>query len=187
MLVREAVIDAENPGLKKNEPKKTFFCKIIHRLIEIIREKDPPPRIAFGMALGIFVGMLPIMGIQMVVVSLFALPLRANLKAALVGVWISNPITFIPMYYGCYRFGLLFTSTPKLTWEAFKKLLELLAWDWSQIPESLGRLVELSGDILMPLWVGSLILGVILAVPTYFITFWFVVGYRTRLAAHKKG
>ena len=47
---------------------------------KLAREKDPPERVALGLALGIFVGFLPIMGIQMAVVSLFALPLRANLK-----------------------------------------------------------------------------------------------------------
>ena len=106
------------------KPKsKSLLRRFVSKLIEIARQKDTPHRIGLGMALGIFVGILPIMGIQMTVVAIIALPLRGNLKAAVAGVWISNPITFIPMYWGYYQFGLLFFPSRAITWEKFGEII----------------------------------------------------------------
>jgi hypothetical protein len=173
----------------KNGSEKThrsLLRRAVGKLIALAREKDPPVRIALGMALGIFVGLLPIMGIQMAVVSLFALPLRGNLKAAIAGVWISNPITFIPMYYGCYKFGLLFVSTPEISWETFGgAMMNASEWSWSEISASMGRLMALGGDILVPLWTGSSILAVLFGVPTFFVTYRMVIKYRSKRAARR--
>ena len=160
---------------------KSLFRKAGSKLIEIAREKDPPHRVALGLGLGIFVGLLPIMGIQMAVVTLFALPLRGNLKAAIAGVWISNPITFLPMYWGYYRFGLLFTPNRRIDMGEFTKVVtEAAQWDWSEITLSLQRSIDLGSDILTPLWIGSVILATGLCIPTYFVTYKLVIKYRAR-------
>jgi uncharacterized protein (DUF2062 family) len=155
-------------------------------LYKLAREKDPPKRVALGLALGIFVGFLPIMGIQMAVVSIIALPLRANLKAAIAGVWISNPITFIPLYYATYSFGLLFWPEEGASKEAFVAALERAAdFSWSAIWDSLTALFDMGTEILIPLWMGSAILGIVFGVPTYFVTKRLVVKYRERREAAK--
>jgi uncharacterized protein (DUF2062 family) len=124
------------------------------------------------------------MGIQMPVVSIVALPLRANIKAALVAVWITNPVTFIPLYYANYRFGLLFWPEKGASKEAFVEALTGAAdFSWSAIWESLTALFDMGTDILVPLWIGSTILGVAFSVPTYFATKWLVVKYRRRREA----
>jgi uncharacterized protein (DUF2062 family) len=152
------------------------------RIYRLLREKDPPHRIALGLALGIFIGMLPIMGIQMAVVAICALPFRANIKAGVVGVWISNPITVIPLYYANYRFGLLFHPARGTDQAAFSTALEAASeWDWGDIGGSLGRMFDFGAEILEPLWLGSAILGVLLGVPTYFVTRRVVTKGRERL------
>ncbi len=166
---------------------KSPLKRALNKIIALAREKTPPWRIALGMALGIFIGLLPIMGIQMAVVSMFAIPMRANLKAAIAGVWISNPITFIPMYYGCYRFGLLFVPSTKISWERFSGVMtDASAWNWSEVTESVMRLLAIGGEILVPLWTGSAILGTFFGVLTYIVTFRFVVNYRKRREARKR-
>ncbi len=136
------------------------------------------------MAFGIFIGLLPIMGVQMAVVAIFALPFRANLKAAVAGVWISNPITFIPMYWGYYRFGLLFTPAREVSWERFQNIItEASDWSWTEVYTSVNRIVDIGTDILVPMWIGASILAVAFGVPTYFVTFRFVVKYRARRKA----
>jgi uncharacterized protein (DUF2062 family) len=153
---------------------------------KLAREKDPPQRVALGLALGIFVGFLPIMGIQMAVVSVFALPLRANLKAAIAGVWISNPITFIPLYYASYSFGLLFCPQEGANKETFVNAITAAAdFSWSAVWDSLTALFDMGSEIMVPLWVGSGILGVIFGVPTFFVTKRAVIKYRERRAAAK--
>jgi hypothetical protein len=151
------------------------------RIYRLLREKDPPHRIALGLALGIFVGMLPIMGIQMAVVAILALPFRANIKAGVIGVWISNPLTFIPLYYANYRFGLLFLASRETDQAAFSRALEAASrWDWGDVGASLWRLFDFGAEILVPLWLGSGILATVFGIPTYFVTFRAVVKARAR-------
>lgn len=139
------------------------------------------------MALGIFVGILPIMGIQMAVVTLLALPLRGSLKAAILGVWISNPVTFLPMYWGYYKFGLLFTSQGQVSARRFQNIItESADWDWSNMSESIKNIVDLGSHILIPMWIGSVILAVFFAIVTYFVTLRFVESYRQRMARKKE-
>ena len=162
---------------------KSLLKRGLAKLIELAREKDPPHKVALGMGLGIFVGILPIMGIQMAVVALFALPLRGNLKAAIAGVWISNPITFIPMYWSYYRFGLLFTQSKPVGWTAFSNVITQAAeGSWTEVSASM---FNLGTDILIPMWVGATILAVIFSIPTYFVTYSLVVRIRARRAARR--
>jgi uncharacterized protein (DUF2062 family) len=163
---------------KKN---KGLIRRGIDKLIELARQKDTPHKVALGMALGIFIGILPIMGIQMAVVTIFALPLRGNLKAAIAGVWISNPITFIPMYWSYYVFGLLFVPSRRITWDQFTELItQAVVWDWGDMSGSIQHMLDLGADILIPMWIGATILGVVFGIPTYFFTRRFVVKYRER-------
>jgi uncharacterized protein (TIGR03546 family) len=132
---------------------------------------DPPHKIALGLALGIFIGFVPIMGIQMAVVLPFAFLFRGNKTAAIGGVWITNPITVIPIYYIDYKVGLLFTPFEPLSKSYFADLFNHL---------SISRFLKLGQDILVPLFTGGAIIGVVAAIPTYFITRRLVVRYRRK-------
>ena len=161
--------------------KKSKSKAFLEKLLDIVRQKDSPHKIALGLALGIFVGILPIMGIQMTVVAVLALPLRANIKAAVAGVWISNPITFLPMYWGYYKFGLLFSPSRTLTWNDFmQRITRAGEISWSSVGESLNRILDIGADILVPMWIGATILAVFFAPLTYFVTKRAVISYRAR-------
>lgn len=55
-------------------------------------------------AVGLFFAWMPI-PMQMLMAALFAVFFRVNLPLSVVLVWISNPITMPPMFYGAYLFG----------------------------------------------------------------------------------
>ena len=57
-----------------------------------------------GAAIGLFCAFLP-MPFETVAAIFFAIHLSANLPLAAAGVWISNPITWIPLYTPCYLLG----------------------------------------------------------------------------------
>ncbi|MEL7335859.1 MAG: DUF2062 domain-containing protein, partial [Planctomycetota bacterium] len=61
--------------------------------VQCIRADDPPHKLALGIALGIFWGMLPMIG-QTVAVVASAWILRANRLVGVGLVWISNPLTY---------------------------------------------------------------------------------------------
>lgn len=69
--------------------------------------------VSVGIACGFVVGYLPI-PMQMLLVTLLALLFRFNLPASLGMVWISNPLTWVALYYPGYRLGafLLNEQTP---------------------------------------------------------------------------
>lgn len=108
--------------------------------------------VAGGLAVGVFAAMIPL-PFQMVIAALFALWLRVNLPLAVVSVWITNPVTIPPLFYTTYRFG---------TWLLDSKPLNLqfqLSWEWLSYNLAV---------IWKPLWVGSLTVGLLLAVVVYF-------------------
>ena len=65
--------------------------------LRFIRLRGTAEEVARGMALGVFIGLTPTMGIQMPLAFFFAMLLKENKIAAVIGVWISNPMTAIPI------------------------------------------------------------------------------------------
>lgn len=60
--------------------------------------------LARGVAVGVFIGLTPTVGMQTLLMLGACLLLRANFPAAFVASWISNPFTIAPMYFA---FGVL--------------------------------------------------------------------------------
>lgn len=136
-----------------------FFRQFKLNLIKLLRLQVEPDEIARGMALGLFIGMTPTFGIQMFLALLFAVMLRQNKIAALIGVWNTNPLT-APIIYGLeYEVGRFFMGLPRpettiqFNYEALQKLGWLLG---------------------SPLCLGSLILGIPVALIGYALTLHFV-------------
>ena len=94
-----------------------------------------------GLWVGVFVALLPLPG-QTLVAVIGAILLRVNVPVAAITVWISNPITFVPIFYLAYRIGALLLNIPvevfpdelSLAW-----LSEELALRWK--PLALGSLI----------------------------------------------
>ncbi|PLX85187.1 MAG: DUF2062 domain-containing protein [Desulfuromonas sp.] len=115
-------------------------------LLRFVRLRGSPEEIAKGLALGIFIGMTTTFGIQMVLAVFFAMLLRENKLAAILGVWISNPVT-APFIYA-------------LEYEAGRSMLGL---ERVRLPDefTFSALKTLGWDVLAPLWIGSLVCGLI--------------------------
>ncbi|MBN2801975.1 MAG: DUF2062 domain-containing protein [Deltaproteobacteria bacterium] len=175
-------MESSNSANKLAGKNLTLWMKIKRKLSYILHHKDPPKKVALGVALGMFVGMLPIMGIQMLAVTLIAFPLKANVKIAMAMVWISNPLTFIPLYWLNYKFGLIFVPNMKISWTEFSGILTKASdWNWSAIEKSLNNLMGIGADIFVPLWLGSLILGIIFGIIAYIVSFKWINFYRIKL------
>jgi len=64
-----------------------------------------------ALAIGVFWGMLPLPG-QTVLAGLTAILIRCNLPVAMLCVWITNPVTLGPIFYGEYLFGAWLLDLP---------------------------------------------------------------------------
>ena len=65
---------------------------------------------AKGLAIGVFSGCFPFFGFQTLLGVFFAKLARGNIFLAAIGTWISNPLTYVPLYYFNYRIGSIFLS-----------------------------------------------------------------------------
>ncbi len=93
--------------------------------------------VALGVAIGLVTGLIP-GPIQMLMAALIAIPLRANIPAAVFTTLYTNPLTFVPLYVLAYQIGRLVTgeSAPLAvppdigwSWEGFLQLVpNLFAW-----------------------------------------------------------
>jgi len=76
-----------------------------HLVDPFLQTHDPLPKVAWGAAIGMFVGLTPTVGVQMYIVTAIwalcriALRFRFNLTIGVAMVWITNPVTTIPFYY----------------------------------------------------------------------------------------
>ena len=68
--------------------------------------------VALGVALGVFFGLLIPLA-QIPVTAVAAIALRANLPAAAASTFVTNPVTFGPLYYAAWRLGNWLTGTPE--------------------------------------------------------------------------
>jgi uncharacterized protein len=132
------------------------------------RLQDDPKKLAWGMALGVFIGVTPTVPFHTVAALTLAPLLRVSPVAAFLGIQICNPLTIPPFYLAAYKVGrhLLHKGAP-------------LA-----LPETYTYT-----DMLELLWKGGLALqvgGIALAIPpaiiSYFLTLWVVQRYRQRRA-----
>lgn len=108
--------------------------------------------VARGFAVGAFWAMVPFPG-QMVGAVWSAIAWRAHIPISLLLVWMTNPLTIPPTFFGAYLFGSWMLGTPLVD------LPESLTMEWFR---------ESFEEIWLPLVAGSLTIGVVLAVAGYF-------------------
>ena len=155
----------------------------------ILHINDSPQCIARGIATGFFVAYIPLFGLHMLLALILAQLIRANKALAVMAVWICNPLTFVLIYYPCYRLGnfLLpfFRDKPQVEMDQIQALVGqtfslnymlthlFTAEYWRQV----GSVCTQIG---LETLVGGIILGAIVAKISYWIAYYFVIGYRTR-------
>lgn len=132
-----------------------FIRQVKLMVVRFVRLRGLPEEIAKGVALGIFIGMTPTFGFQMAIALFFAYLLKENRLAAILGVWITNPVTAPIIYAIEYEMGRL-----------------LLGMERVHLPHelTLKAYTELGWNVLSPLWVGGTLAGLILGALSYFLT-----------------
>ena len=108
--------------------------------------------VSLAFLVGIFMAFIPLPG-QMLAAALFALWLRCNLPISVGLVWITNPLTIPPMFYGTYLLGTLLLGV-----EPIQFTIEM-DWQWFKTE---------GAKIWKPLIVGSLSCAVLLGAGSYF-------------------
>lgn len=119
-----------------------------------------------AMFIGLFWAWVP-MPFQMLPAAIMAILLRANAPVALALVWISNPITYAPIFYVGYFVGAHILGLPLMPASEFSFSLE-----W------LGSTLE---HIWQPLYLGCLLMGVLTGTLA-----WFAMNFAWRQSVRKR-
>jgi uncharacterized protein (DUF2062 family) len=137
---------------------------------------DTEHSIALGTAIGIFLGMTPTVGLQTICVMLLSATVRRffrfNVMAALISIYISNPITIVPIYYGLYKVGTWFVGG-SVTREQFAATLE-----YNSFSEWWDTVVDLFVSLGEPLLVGTAIVAIPCGLVTYPLMRWLLGLFR---------
>ncbi len=132
-----------------------------NKVREFINKGLSPCEIAFGIALGNFVGILPFLGLHTVIAIGLAYLLRLNIVVVFLGTQISNPFSFPFILFISAQLGSLVLNGSMLN-------------------------LKFSGDIniikqyVMPTLIGSVLLGLGVGTVSYFITMKFAKRFRAR-------
>jgi uncharacterized protein len=127
---------------------------------EIFKIDDTPQKIALGLSIGIFTGVLP--GAGPIAALFLAYLLRANRAAALFASLLTNTWVSIVVFVFALHIGAnLFDVTWKIAREEWNYFLKTLHWS--------GLFKVSFFKAILPTLIGYLIIAVVLAALTYFI------------------
>lgn len=122
---------------------------------------DTPHRIALAFAIGVWIAFSPLLGIHTGLALAIAFLFRLSRAAMLFGAYLNNPWTIAPMYtagtlLGSWLLGVSPSGISEISWQAegddFYRSL------WLGLQPYIG-----------PYFLGNTVLGVLAAVPAYFL------------------
>ena len=162
-----------------------FSLKGTSRAIEYVgirlkRIPDTPHKISLGMSCGIFASFTPLFGLHFLIAGLLSYVLRANVLASLIGTFVGNPITFpiITVFnlklgewilgsseYSSGDGGKIFEGFLDFIFLIYKSLFTEGSIDENSVP----RMNEFLNGVFIPYSLGGLILGIFVAIISYFL------------------
>ena len=161
-----AVVDmTQRTDKPKPQPRWARYWR--YWFMRLRRLRGKPRAIALGLAIGTFAGSFPFVGFQTLLGVLLATLLRGNKIAAVAGTWISNPLTYVPIYFFNFKVGQLLLGWHDLPVEQ----LEIHSWD---------NVMESGMVVARTLLVGSSVVGLGVGACTYFLSLWFISRWRER-------
>jgi uncharacterized protein (DUF2062 family) len=159
--------------LSQTKNKRNRLLRLRPVLRWILKLRSSPRAIAGGLGLGMFIAFTPTVGIQIILAIIAATLCNVNRPAAIAPVWITNPVTVAPVYTFNYWLGTLIWPGPPLAEvkELFVNLgtalTHLQFWD---MKEAILAMLQIGMEILIPLLIGSIEVGIVLGILTYIIS-----------------
>lgn len=124
------------------------FSRLKEYIIRLNKKGLTPDEIAIGIALGIFIGFVPLIGIHTVIAIGLSYFLRLNTLLVLLGTQISNPLSFPFQIFLSAEIGSLILNG---------KFLDI------QFSKDISYL----NHYILPIIVGSLVLGIMVSLLSY--------------------
>ncbi len=142
--------------------KKFYYLKFV-------RIKGAPKDIAWGACIGALIGTLPVMPFHTIGIIAICVITRTSTMAGLFSsLAISNPFTYIPIYYVSMVIG-NFITPYNVSWETIHTILEVII-SGHGFKESVQLLANQGSELIIVMLSGGLLLAVPTAALWYFFT-----------------
>ncbi len=163
-------------------PARSYRRSARYTLLRLLRIDASAHSIAVGCAVGVFAVFTPFLGLQMTIGALLALALRGSVLASAVGSFAGNPLTYPVIWISTFTVGsVLLDSSASAEMSTLSDGAEALGRSIRDAsPDGVASAVQGLWPILKPMALGSLPLGGLSAVLTYFLV-------RQLARAHKRG
>ncbi|MFP4356535.1 MAG: DUF2062 domain-containing protein [Phycisphaerae bacterium] len=147
---------------------------LVYRVLSL---DDTPHRIALGVAIGMFVAWTPTIPFQMALTVALSALLGANKFVGLPFVWISNPLTILPIYGPNYLIG-CWLLPGEQKWSKFTEAMAGAMNFGQGFWSTLHSWWSATMAIFLPLWLGSIIMGLLVGCLSYVLIYWGVIRFR---------
>lgn len=154
------------PRRPMRSPQASWKRSCRYYYLRLLRQQESAAAIARGLAAGVFAGLFPLFGLQTLIGIGLATLCRGNKIIAAAATWVSNPFTYVPIYFFNFRVGLwtlgrlgINPDLPDL--DAFQALI--------QTPDNLAfqELLDLGWIVSIALFLGCFVVGGISAILSY--------------------
>ena len=164
------------------------FQYVKHRLRRL---PDTPERIARGACVGVFTTFTPFYGLHFVFAAIVAKIMNGNILAALLGTFLGNPLTYVPIGVVSLQTGhfLLGSSWENPTYgrslggkfiDAWQDLRDNLISLFMDKDADWSNLIVFYQEVFFPYMIGGILPGLIAAFITYYLSLPLVIAYQKR-------
>ena len=174
-------------------PRKGWRRAVDYIIYRLKRLPDTPHKIAVGLSIGVFCSFTPFFGLHIFLAALLAYLCKGNIVAALLGTFFGNPITWPFIATFSVKLGQAILGYPVTNFEA--SLEQILAAanafmvgiksffgfgksDWTLV-------FNFVGELFLPYFIGGLVLGIVVALLSYFIFRPVIYAYKVAKAKKK--
>jgi uncharacterized protein len=151
-------------------PARSFRRSARYMLLRLVRIDASAHSIAAGCAVGVFAVFTPFLGLQMTIGAVLALALRGSILASAVGSFAGNPLTYPIIWISTFTAGnVLLGSSASAEMSTLSDGAEALGRSIREAsPDGVASAIHGLWPILKPMALGSLPLGGLSALLTYY-------------------
>lgn len=144
-----------------------FFLQFISKFLKVLRAGESPPLVAAGFTMGFIVGLSPFLTLQNILILVIAFLTKVNLASLFFAMFVFGFFAFLldPFFHNLGYYVLATLDALHPTWTTLFNV-PLLPWS------------RFNNTVVM----GSLLCGLALAVPMYFLSKKGIISYRETLA-----
>lgn len=135
--------------------------------LKLLRLRGNPQSLAWGVAIGVFIGLSPTMPLHTIAILTLTFITRTSTIAAITtSVLVCNPLTYVPIYYFSLVIGNAVTPYD-FSWQKMKTVLDILLSGQS-FSTSLGAISSIGYEAIIVMVIGGIVLALPFTVFSYF-------------------